>query len=315
MADVERDDCVQDDSLLRGVECQANEPWCMNHGSCTIERTVLAGAYYVHPFCIVLYSERYRDAETNKGRAVMWLPEEIEEDELGVWIRPTKNPKPSSFAELNEEMEKELTAKVERLTIHLYMLDQRIENLKEGLALLQPHGTGRIDIRYWKKKIAGRHPVPVVWVGERIGSLAQLRIQGNSPLTARRKRLYLPVRLPAGRLSMFARRKGRFAKTVVSVREVLKYLQVLMDARQVLLDNVQRFKTSMTLAIRNQNLAIDKVDRFLAKRMPDWRAQAEARYTELSERRRDHIILLEEEDERLSKKGFQFGTKPPRKKL
>ena len=247
----------------------------------------------------------------------MWLPEELEEDELGVWIRPTKDPKPSSFAELNEELEKELKDKVERLVIHLYLMDQRIENLKEGLALLQPHGTGRIDIRFWKgkrKEVVGRHPVPVVWIGERIGSIAQVRIQGNAPLRNRRKRLYLPARLPKGRLVMYARRKGLFAKTALSVKEVLKQIQLMMDARQVIMDSIHRFRTSITLAIRNQNIAIDKVDRLLGKRMPDWLAQAEARYTELSERRRDHIILLDEEDQRLSRKGFQFGTKPPRKK-
>jgi hypothetical protein len=114
---------------------------------------------------------------------------------------------------------------------------------------------------------------------------------------------------------MYARRKGLFSKTTAKVKEVLSCIQVMMDARQVIMNNISRFNTSMTLSIRNQNLAIDKVDRFLEKRMPDWRAQAEARYTELSERRRDHIILLDQEDERLSRKGFQFGTKPPRKKV
>lgn len=64
---------------------------------------------------------------------------------------------------------------------------------------------------------------------------------------------------------MFARRKGLFAETVLSVKEVLKQIQVLMDARQVLMESIQRFKTSITLAMHNQNLAIDRVDHLLNK--------------------------------------------------
>jgi hypothetical protein len=102
---------------------------------------------------------------------------------------------------------------------------------------------------------------------------------------------------------------------VVSVREILGYLQKLMDGRQVILARIRQYKQSTSLARTNQNALIDKVDLLLAKRKPGWQADAELRYTELAERRRDHIVLLDEEGARLARKGFQFGTKPAREKV
>jgi hypothetical protein len=86
---------------------------------------------YRYSLCIVLFYLRRGGALTNEDMMNIWAPEEIDEDELGVWIRPTKEPTPSSFAEYNEELEKEQTARVERLTLHLYMLDKRIEEREE----------------------------------------------------------------------------------------------------------------------------------------------------------------------------------------
>lgn len=254
---------------------------------------------------------------TNKGRVGMGLPDEIDEDDLGIWIRPEKEVKPTDIPSFNEALEANLHEINTNLMDHLYMIDKRIAALKECLALVQPHGTGRIDVKFYlgsKNQVIGRHPAAVVWIGERIGSIAQLRIQGKGPASGRRRRLYLPHRLPKGRLVMFARRKGPFAKTVASVKEILAKLQRLMDGRKLILESIRLFKQSTTLATRNQNVLIDEVDLLLAKRTPLWRAEAELRYTELAERRRDHIILLDEEDARLARKGFQFGTKPARKK-
>lgn len=247
----------------------------------------------------------------------MGLPDEIDEADLGTWIRPEKEVKPTDIPSFNEALEKELHEGDTNLMVHLYMIDKRIASLKDCLRLVQPHGTGRIDVKFYKgkrKEVVGRHPVPVVWIGERIGSKAQLRIQGQKRLTARRKRLYLPNRLPKGRLVSFARKKGQFAKTVSSVREILAAMQKLMDGRKVILARIRQYKQSTSLATRNQNILMDSVDRLLDSKTPGWRAEAELRYTELAERRREHIIMLDEEDRRLARKGFQFGTKPARKK-
>lgn len=244
---------------------------------------------------------------------------DIEEDELEVWIRPQAETKPSEYPELNEELGVELTKEVDDLVFHIYMLDNEIDKYREALRLLQPHGTGRVDIRYWKTKIVGKHPIPFYWKGMPLGWKKPLKKgqkhSKNVSLSGRhpRKRFYNAVPVATGaKLTMVAKKTGKFRETREEVKEVLLSLEKLLAMRKTVLENQRRFRISNTKAIAAHNAIMRRMDAEIAQKMPGWRAFAESKYTELAERKRDHIVLLDQEDKRLAKKGFQFGTMPTR---
>jgi hypothetical protein len=88
-----------------------------------------------------------------------------DDDERGVWIRPDKEVKESDVPELNEEWANDLKAVADENAFQLYLIDSKIEMYKRGLSLLQPHASGRIDVKFWKGHLPGRHPYVIAWRG------------------------------------------------------------------------------------------------------------------------------------------------------
>lgn len=242
---------------------------------------------------------------------------DIEEDELEVWIRPKAETKDSEFVELNEALGLELNKVVDDMVFHVYMIDKQVEKYRVALAMLQPHGSGRVDIRYWKTQVVGKHPIPFFWKGMPLGWKRPLakgeKHSKNRSLSQRHssKRVYDAVLLATGaKLTKVAKKTGKFRETREQVRLVLVEIEKLLGMRKTVLESQRRFRISVTKAIAMQNVILLRMDDDIATEMPGWRSQAESRYTELAERKRDHIVLLEQEEKRLAKKGFQFGTMP-----
>jgi len=241
---------------------------------------------------------------------------EIEEDELQVWIRPKKETRESEVAALNEEIGEILKDVADGIIMHIYMIDSQIEKYREGLRLLQPHGSGRIDVRFWRGYVPGRHPTPFAWRGLPLGHKLPLergtKRSKNLSLSQRhsRKRVYTAERLLAGGLARRAKKTGKFRETAPQVRGVLQEIEQLLGMRKKVFESIRKFRISFGQALSRQNPVMDRMAEETTRLLPEWNALAESRYDELSERKRDHLVLLDEEDKRLAKKGYQFGTMP-----
>ena len=241
---------------------------------------------------------------------------EIEEDELQVWIRPKKEKKESEFPSLNEEMADGMAKMGKDIALQIYMIDIQVQSYREGLRLLQPHGSGRVDVRYWPGGVPGKHPTPFIWTGLPIGHKLPLRKgekrSKNLSLSQRhsRKRVYTAERLVGGGLARRAKKTGKFRETASQVRYILQKIEKLLKMRATISESVRRLKISFTQVLSWQNPVLDLMQEETERLLPSWNAHAEAQYDELSARKRDHLVLLDEEDKRLAKKGYQFGTMP-----
>ena len=241
---------------------------------------------------------------------------DIEEDELQVWIRPKKETKESEFPAINEELAAGLANDGKNIAMHIYMIDSQIEIYRNGLRLLQPHGSGRMDVRYWGGKIPGRHPTPFIWEGLARGRKRPLKKgekrSKNLSLLQRHsnKYEYNAKKIPKKGLLLRLKRTGKFKEALEQVKVIAKEIETLLTMRATIIEAHRRFKISTTLSMQKQNLVMQRMETETDRSFPLWEKFGEARYTELAERKRDHIILLDAEDKRLAKKGYQFGTMP-----
>jgi hypothetical protein len=136
----------------------------------------------------------------------------------------------------------------------------------------------------------------------------------NASLSKRtsNKLVYAPFRLKRENLVKQAKRSGKFLESLPQVKGVLGDVDKLLDMRSTVVENLRRFRISLTVAMDKQNQSMQKMSDELDQDMPRWRAFAEARYDELSERRRDHWELLEQEEKRQARRGYTIGGKPGR---
>ena len=241
-----------------------------------------------------------------------------DDDEKGVWIRPDKEVRESDVPSLNEELAAELKGVSDDLVYHLYMIDLLLEKYKRALSVIQPHATGRIDIKYWKGYLPGKHPTAVVYrclgPGRTLPLPKGQKKDRNQSLTKRtsKKLVYAPFRLKRENLVRRAKRSGKFLESLDQTKFVLAKIDTLLNMRGTVVETMRRFRISLSVAMEKQNKAMQAMDDEADRLMPGWTAFAETRYDELSDRRRDHIILLEEEDARQAKRGYSFGGKPPK---
>jgi hypothetical protein len=213
----------------------------------------------------------------------------------------------SEFPQHNDGLDEELVQDMHGLTAHLYFLDTRIHMCREALALLQPLASGRIDIRYWKRKtLPGRHPCVFQWkvmpAGWHWNKAEQAKLRGNGGLARRgRQRVATALRLPVGGLRRRSKKKGLFAETADKVSEVLSLLDELMKARRALIENIRRIRITLRLVKTSQFRLCQKVEEALAPKLPVWKAELEARIAERrvehDERALEHIELLAADDE------------------
>lgn len=242
-----------------------------------------------------------------------------DDDEKGVWIRPAKEVKDSDIPSLNEELAAQLKGVADDLVFHLYMIDSLLAKYKKALAVIQPHATGRIDIKYWKAYLPGKHPTAVVYrcLGRsRALPLAKGQKRNmNRSLSERtsNKLVYAPFRLKKGNLIKRAKRSGKLLESLEEVKFVLAKVDKLMTMRSTVVENMRRFRMSLTKAMDHQNEVMQEMSDEFARLMPGWQALSDARYDELSDRRRDHIILLEQEEQRQARRGYTFGKKPAKR--
>ncbi len=237
----------------------------------------------------------------------------------GVWIRPSKDVKESDIPELNEELATALKGAADDLAFHLYMIDRALARYKEALALVQPHATGRIDIKYWQGKLPGKHPYAIAWKclgpgrslplpkGHKKSKAGSLE-QRTSP-----KLVYGAFKLKTGGLAKRAKRSGKFLESLEKTRFILGKVDTLLTMRANVVENMRRFRISLSKAMDHQNAVMQEMADELDKLMPEWRAYAESRYDELSELRSDHIKLLEQDELIQAKRGYSFGGRPGKK--
>lgn len=238
------------------------------------------------------------------------------DEEEGVWIRPPKVVKESDVPHLNDELAAELKGVVDDLVYHLFMIDSLLARYKEGLALLQPLASGRIDIKYWGGYLPGRHPTAIAYrclgPGRTLPLKKGEKKDRNQSLSKRtsNKLVYAPFRLKRENLVKQAKRSGKFRESLPQVKFVLGDVDKLQDMRATVVENLRRFRISLTVAMDRQNKTMQEMSDELARVMPRWREFAEARYDELSDRRRDHIELLEQEEKRQARRGYTIGGRP-----
>jgi hypothetical protein len=198
------------------------------------------------------------------------------------------------------------------------MIDSLIARYKDGLYLLQPLANGRIDIKYWAAFLPGKHPTPVAYrclgPGRTLPLKKGEKKDRNASLSKRtsNRLIYAPFRLKKENLVKQAKRSGKFLESLEQVKGVLGDVDKLLDMRATVVENLRRFRISLTVSMDKQNQSMQRMSDELDRVMPSWRAFAEARYDELSDRRRDHIELLEQEEKRQARRGYTFGKKPGR---
>lgn len=134
----------------------------------------------------------------------------------------------------------------------------------------------------------------------------------NQSLSQRtsKKLVYAPFRLKRENLVKQAKRSGKFRESLQQVKFVLGNVDKLQDMRSTVVENLRRFRISLTVAMDRQNKTMQEMSDELDRVMPRWRDFAEARYDELSDRRRDHIELLEQEEKRQARRGYTIGGRP-----
>lgn len=239
-----------------------------------------------------------------------------EDDEKGVWIRPDNEVRESDVPSLNEELAAELKGVCDDLVYHLYMIDLLLEKYKKALTVIQPHATGRIDIKYWRGYLPGKHPTAVVYrclgPGRTLPLPKGQKKDRNQSLSKRtsKKLVYAPFRLKRENLVKRAKRSGKFLESLEQTQFVLGKIDSLLTMRGTVVENMRRFRMSLTKAMQHQNKVMQVMEDEADGLMPGWKAFAETRYDELSDRRRDHLIMLEQEDARQARRGFTFGKKP-----
>lgn len=245
--------------------------------------------------------------------------EPSDEEDHQTWVREKKDKRPSEYPDFNEALQRELNGLVEGLVVHLYAIDKMIAEYREGLRLLQPHGSGRMDIRFWGSKVSGRHPTPFLWKGMPAGYTLPLK-KGEKVSKARsllqrtsRKHSYAPHKIPQTGLLLRLKRKGKFRDTAPKVKRVVRSIERLLQMRATLIESIRRFRISVTLAVNRQHAEIAKMIDDVAVQRPDWLAEFDSRYDELAARRAAHLLMLDAEDKRLASKGYQFGTMPTKK--
>lgn len=241
----------------------------------------------------------------------------IDDNDLQVWMRPKREKKPSEFPHLNEELKAELEQLAEGLVCHIYLIDRQILDYRDALRLLQPHGSGRMDLRYWKKeRTPGRHPTPFVW--KRLTHPPPKSLNGEQSQSKRksldqqvaRTYAYSAFKIPDTGLRLHAKRKGKFEKTLQQVKEVLGRIEKLLRMRATIFEALRKWRLSTSICITKQSEQLTQMEADVKRLLPEWEAVFDKRYEELNERKRVHLILLDEEDKRLAKKGYQFGTMP-----
>ena len=135
----------------------------------------------------------------------------------------------------------------------------------------------------------------------------------NKSLKARTsdKYVYAPIKLSGVGLRRNAKRSGKFLDSLKQVKEILWKVEKLMSMRAKVVEAGRKYRIQTSNLISYQKGEIKKMSAEIEKMMPSWRAFAEARCDELSDRRRDHIVLLEQEAARQQKRGYQFAKKAP----
>lgn len=240
----------------------------------------------------------------------------IDEDDLQVWMRVKKDKRPSEYPHLNEALQALMSREVESMVFHLYNIDKQIATCREELRLLQPHGSGRMDVRFWGSYLPGRHPTPFLWKGMPAGYNMPMKkgqkLSKTRSLAQRtsRRHLYAPHKIAPKGLILKLKRRGKFRETLEKVKEVVRDLQRLFDMRATILENNRRYRIGNSKAIAAQHEEISRMIDRSEVRMPLAQAEFDKRYDELAARRSAHLLLLDEEDKRLAQKGYQFGTMP-----
>ena len=125
------------------------------------------------------------------------------------------------------------------------------------------------------------------------------------------KYFYAPFKLGGVGLRRRAKRSGKFLASLKQVKEILLKVERLLDMRAKIVETGRKYRIQASQLINYQKAELRKMSDDIDEMMPTWRAFAEARYDELSERRRDHIVLLEQEAARQEKRGYQFAKKDP----
>ncbi len=241
-----------------------------------------------------------------------------EDDEPEVFIRPSKEVKESDVPQLNEEWANEMKQTADDLSFQAFLIDSKLETYKEALALLQPHASGRIDIKFWRGYVPGKHPYAIVWKGLGRGRVLPLpkgmKKDKNRSLKQRTsdKYYYAPFKLGATGLRLRAKRSGKFLDSVKQVKELLGKIERLLAMRAKIVETGRKYRIQARQLINYQKADIRKMSEEIDEMMPKWRAFAEARYDELSERRRDHIVLLEQEAARQERRGYQIANQEPK---
>ena len=97
---------------------------------------------------------------------------------------------------------------------------------------------------------------------------------------------------------------------MAQVKVILGRIESLLAMRAKIIETGRAYRIKSKLDIAHQKSVLRKMSAEIDNLMPGWQAHAEARYDELSDRRRDHIVLLEEDEARQLRRGYQFGAKP-----
>jgi hypothetical protein len=135
----------------------------------------------------------------------------------------------------------------------------------------------------------------------------------NKSLKARTsdKYVYAPMKIGATGLRLRVKRSGKFRESLKQVKEILVKVEKLLAMRAKIVQAGRTYRIQVTQLINYQKADLRKMSKEMDAMMPSWRAFAEARYDDLSDRRRDHIVLLEQEAARQEKRGYQFAKTEP----
>jgi hypothetical protein len=200
--------------------------------------------------------------------------------------------------ELNQDLGKSVLEIVALLTQDIFEIDLQLVKCKQALGLLQPMKSGRVDVRFWRRRtLPGRHPVVIKWRRLKAG-LQQARRgvkqRRNVPGVDPEKRMWTADRLKVKRLSMQANRSRGFAETHPWVVEVLDLVQELADARAGVVEQLSALRRNERRWGQVRRDRVAEIGQVLGRKMGGYEAVAQ-KLKELNEQEAEEARMLVEE--------------------
>lgn len=199
--------------------------------------------------------------------------------------------------ELNLELANTVLEIAGKLSQDLFDIDLALVKCKEALAVLQPMKSGRIDVKFWRRRtLPGTHPCVIKWRRLRGGlqpaqkGLKQRRlVPGAHP----EKRMWTADRLKVQRLSMQANRSKGFRETHPWVVEVLDLVQELTETRAAVMSQLAGLRWYEKRWGQTKRERVKAIARTVELKMSGYRAVA-AKLKDLDAQEREEARQLVE---------------------